>query len=451
MDNPPFILCHFLEGTHEEVMKLILDDDEVFSKVKSVRLELLPEVPTKRLAIEENFPSPSESGKKPCHQNVRDHRCSSGLHTSLQIKAFGNFLDVMCCNEIDSKYHKAAGLLMNNMRKEYSNEITRQQAFADAVLFIFPPFSSVSKGRARSDYTTTVTVGEDKYPVINWEFKNEMCGISSEPNKQGIGYFVHFKSGESGRSPMLLVSVVGCHYFQVFGAVWNGCHICVDPLSEPISLLPVPRDPNCGVEVVARVLAALSSTLDALIEFYSDRDDVEKGPYFQSCSSGTLQNMKKLNVNVEWVFEASCAGKEVVVKFVRKYGEDVHRLLASEKLAPELFSVDQLPGGWLAVVMEKVVGEMMPNKIQKPVKEALKKAVELMRSNGYVHGDLRPQNILVVGDTISILDFDWAGKYPDARYPSQLNLQCDWHPEVECGGIIATEHDQYQIDCLAVS
>ena len=441
----------YLGGTHENVIKFIVNDEDAFSKIQSAKLKLFSGAPTKRCAIESNFPSPSDNGKKPCHASVRDHRYSSGLHTSLQIQAFGHFLDVMrkadC--EIDSKYHEAAGLLLNKMRKEYSNEMARQQAFADAVMFLFPPFLPMSKGRARSDYTTTVKIGEEVYAIINWEFKNEMCNISSDPNKQGIAYFVHLRSGETGRSPMLLVSVVGCYYFEVFGAVWNGNHICIDPLSGPISLLPVPRDPKYGVEKVACVLAALSSTLDALMEYYNNPDEHNKGPYFRSCSLGRLQNMKMLNV--EWVFEANCAGKEVVVKFVRKYyGQAVHNLLARKKLAPQLFSVDPLPGGWLAVVMEKVVGEMMPRKITKPVKVALEKAVGLMHSNGYVHGDLRPQNILVVGNTISILDFDWAGKYPDARYSSQLNKTCDWHPNVVCGGIIDTEHDQYQIDQFEV-
>ena len=59
------------------------------------------------------------------------------------------------------------------------------------------------------------------------------------------------------RSPMLLVSIVGYHYMQVFGTAWNGSVICTDPLSSPVSLLYVPRDPNKGVSKVPNVLAAI--------------------------------------------------------------------------------------------------------------------------------------------------------------------------------------------------
>lgn len=440
-----------MEGSHDEAVKFVLGNDNAFSKINSIKPEIFSGAPTKRSVIEGNFPSPSECGKSPCNPNVHDHRHSSGLHTSLQVEAFGHFLDAMhkANSDIDAKYYQVAGNLMNQMRKEYSNEQARQQSFAGALLSVFPPFLPTTKGRAKSDYTTIITVGKNDYTVINWEFKNEMCGISSEPNKQGSAYFVHLKSGETGRSPMLLVSVVGCHYFQVFGAVWNGSHVCIDPLSDPISLLPVPRDPNRGIDKVAHVIAAVSSTIDALHKYYSKLDEHNKGPYFRSCSLGTLQNMKRLTA--DWLFEADCDGKEVIVKFVTtSYGQDVHNFLAEANLAPKLFSVSPLPGGWLAVVMEKVVGDAMTHQTTEPVKRALEKAVELMHSNGYVHGDLRPQNILVVGNTIRILDFDWAGKYPDARYSTQLNMQCDWHPNVVNGGIIFAEHDVYQINRLEV-
>ena len=50
---------------------------------------------------------------------------------------------------------------------------------------------------------------------------------------------------------MFLVSVVGCHYPQVFGAAWDGNSVCVDPLCSPLSLLYVPHDPNNGIKKVA--------------------------------------------------------------------------------------------------------------------------------------------------------------------------------------------------------
>lgn len=54
------------------------------------------------------------------------------------------------------------------------------------------------------------------------------------------------------------------------------------------------------------------------------------------------------------------------------------------------------------------------------VNESLKKALTVLHSNEYAHGDLRPQNILVVGDTV---DFDWAGVQETARYSKELNME----------------------------
>ena len=58
-----------------------------------------------------------------------------------------------------------------------------------------------------------------------------------------------------------LGSVVGCHYLQVFGAVWNGAKcVCIDPLCSPFSMLFVPCDPNHSVSKLARLLYVIDKT-----------------------------------------------------------------------------------------------------------------------------------------------------------------------------------------------
>ena len=82
----------------------------------------------------------------------------------------------------------------------------------------------------------------------------------------------------------------------------------------------------------------------------------------------------------------------------------------------------------------------------------MKRAVDLMHEINYVHGDLRPLNILIVNDTARILDFDWADTENTAEYPPELNMSshCNWHPDVEPGGKILMAHDTYQIDNIIV-
>lgn len=153
----------------------------------------------------------------------------------------------------------------------------------------------------------------------------------------------------------------------------------------------------------------------------------------------------------ERCFEAENASKKaVVVKFARSYGKDAQDLLSTEyTLAPKVISHEVLPGGWHAVVMEKVDGVLPPADLDdETTKSSLQSAVDILHSNGYVHGDLRPQNILVKSDhTVCILDFDWAGKCSSAHYPCDLNTSsiCGWHKDVTPGGLIEEEHDRYQL------
>ena len=265
------------------------------------------------------------------------------------------------------------------------------------------------------------------------------------PNKQNIAYFLNFHAGEDTigryRSPMLLVAITGVHYLQVFGSVWNGSEVCVNPVTRPISLLFVPREPACGVTALAQVFAAIDVAIPKLEDYYKTPDgDGTKGLYF-SCD--TIHYLNCL-ADVKWLFAAKRNDKDVCVKFVpRRYGTEVHKLLADNSLAPELVDTSELPGGWIAIIMENIVnGKMLQ---EHHVKESLRQVLQLMEEKAYVHGDLRPQNILV-RDNVFIIDFDWAGNEGDATYPPTLNVsENDWAGGVMPEGQIKKEHDQYQI------
>ena len=171
-----------------------------------------------------------------------------------------------------------------------------------------------------------------------------------------------------------------------------------------------------------------------------------KGPYF-TCD-GKLTSMKNI-ANREWLFEALYEGKSAVVKFVKTYGEDVHALLAANQLAPKLYEVKKLCGGMKVVAMEKVDGTLASMASITPgVTNAFKKAVALMQQNNYVHGDLRPQNIIITDNSVRILDFDWAGQEQTVRYPSALDITIKWHPAVRPGGLVEKHHDDYQVQIL---
>eukprot|EP00731_Ephydatia_muelleri_P037961 Em0612g5a len=47
---------------------------------------------------------------------------------------------------------------------------------------------------------------------------------------------------------------------------------------------------------------------------------------------------------------------------------------------------------------------------------------------------------------IAVIDYDWAGKANEAKYPLWMNPACNWPQGASCGGIITVDHDNYWID-----
>jgi len=143
-----------------------------------------------------------------------------------------------------------------------------------------------------------------------------------------------------------------------------------------------------------------------------------------------------------------------VVKFVRRYGINVHRDCAKANIAPKLIAVEKLPGSWFMVVMEYLLSEhftCMYDILQEGgqnvsffTQKAIEVANELHNMN-YVHGDFRTSNLMISKDRkqVMIVDFDWAGEEGSAKYPHFINRLdlLDWHPDVKEGGKIKKVHD----------
>ena len=103
------------------------------------------------------------------------------------------------------------------------------------------------------------------------------------------------------------------------------------------------------------------------------------------------------------------------------------------------------------MVMDKLKGCSITLDDSDTVKRSLWEAVEIMHKARYVHGDLRPQNLLLVNERVYIVDFDWADTEGIATYPPELSTKCDWHPGVKPGGKICAVHDTYQINSFLPS
>lgn len=84
------------------------------------------------------------------------------------------------------------------------------------------------------------------------------------------------------------------------------------------------------------------------------------------------------------------------------------------------------------------------------VKEQLLRALQVLKRGNFVHGDLRPNNLLLSSTyDVRIIDFDWAGEEGIASYPLSLNVATTaWPPGVEPGGKIKAAHDEALISQL---
>ena len=126
----------------------------------------------------------------------------------------------------------------------------------------------------------------------------------------------------------------------------------------------------------------------------------------------------------------------VLVKFTSTYGQSAHRLLAEQDppLAPALYSCNRVIGGLYMVVMEYLPDASPLHRFFPPspvpyslkaevIREALKKALELLHARDHVFGDLREPNVLYSheGDRVFLVDFDWVGKHQESRYSPCLN------------------------------
>ena len=141
--------------------------------------------------------------------------------------------------------------------------------------------------------------------------------------------------------------------------------------------------------------------------------------------------------------------KPILVKFTRTYSEVVHKLLAGNGFAPELFAVEDLAGGWKMVVMEYLSGWVMlgekPRRERLKYKEKLKDALRVIHDQDLVHGDVRCPNILVSEDDINFVDFDDCGKEGVKRYPREWDHR-QRRDDAKEGDFMLRDHDDWMLD-----
>jgi len=93
---------------------------------------------------------------------------------------------------------------------------------------------------------------------------------------------------------------------------------------------------------------------------------------------------------------------------------------------------------------------------QKKALEKIKEIVQILHNQGLVHGDIRTTNILVDCSSLTseevkihFLDFDWAGRIGEVKYPIGINRETVRRPEgAEGGKLITVQHDHEMVSYL---
>ena len=239
---------------------------------------------------------------------------------------------------------------------------------------------------------------------------------------------------------------------------------------------------NAGIQICGALLLPVKGATQAVVSYltplYGYRDTKRIAKAFEGiimslpvlklmCAtpfSSILDALPKLDTydycgrlsDTKLVFLAkrSSDNKQCIVKFMEKYGDNVHRYLFGKGLAPELYDVSVMRGSWKAIIMELLPGTSLHDtdldneKIMKVI-GCLENIKKTLQDSPYVHGDLRPNNLIFTSDfnVVKVVDFDWAGEESKVSYPHHLNtIDIAWASGVVPGGSITKDHDCWMLD-----
>ncbi|CCM06245.1 uncharacterized protein FIBRA_08494 [Fibroporia radiculosa] len=277
-------------------------------------------------------------------------------------------------------------------------------------------------------------------------------------------------------------------HMHLAGAAWNR-----RPATEPLSCGLNMHDHNKNYEMrelLARHLGALKSAVRALESYCSSHRPIiastasrlldapervfpyptsfqpfDDGPIAGGGLSGeaafTYSHQHNGGEDGKLVFFAECASRRVCITFTKRYCMEAHRECARMGFAPRLWGFNDLPDNWKMVVMDAVDGDSYklvfdlwprPADLGATIREKLKE----FHGRGFVHRDIRDANPMartspVAGESaFMLLDFDWAGRAGEARYPKNLYKgRSLWRPSrVGGGGLILADDDLEMLDCF---
>ncbi|KAG6877125.1 hypothetical protein C0993_010077 [Termitomyces sp. T159_Od127] len=231
-----------------------------------------------------------------------------------------------------------------------------------------------------------------------------------------------------------------------YGAVWDGLHIRVEPLTRGFDLT-TPWKEKQGRYEMASILDALVETTKFIENHYASifeqKDDkfCRKYPFLSSYRDDVEQKDVGFIYDAQLgedklLFSATTDTKEpIVIKFTMQYSVDAHKHLAQLGVTPRIRQSIRISAEWLAIIMDwsnytslYELGCRLSKPQRDKVRSRVRDIVQELHRGCFVHGDIRDANFLVdiaslEDDVVRVhlIDFDWAGRIGEAKYPSGLN------------------------------
>lgn len=222
--------------------------------------------------------------------------------------------------------------------------------------------------------------------------------------------------------------------------------------------------------MTARHFGAAKKAIRALGDYYNSAPNDQNpllpypsGPLEFTFEYAPIVGAAQLNLHQgKLVFRGKSAEGYVFIKFVRRYSKEAHDKCSELGFAPRLKAFSRVHAGWYMVVMDYVAEEYeelydaLPRlsiEERRDITQELARNVRSFHKAGFVHGDIRNTNVMVKksgGKGVYLVDFDWAGKHPNAKYPMHINRETVIRPDGAADGeVITQEHDMFMIERLA--
>ncbi|KAI5990877.1 hypothetical protein F5J12DRAFT_897672 [Pisolithus orientalis] len=291
-------------------------------------------------------------------------------------RAFGDFLhdcDVVEPTHEDNSFVMKLQTVMSNHYDDEWKAVQLRELFEGWGLTFMPSM-------AYHGYMTNWDMREGEYRYAIAQVKNEVGSTQADLYNQATFYYVEFSRQYAEK---MALSPLPCFIILLFGplimfagAVWN-----VRPVIQPLSfVLPLHYHPTDTYmqTTVARHLKAFKNAVVTLEGYYqslslnnnpSDSHHSQLFPYPTSFKSLGSNAMEEFEYTSQYpnklIFFGTLAGERICIKF-------------------ELCDVDPPP-----LVFERI-----------------RTRLDELHQQGYVHGD-----------EFMFVDFDWAGKIGEVRYP----------------------------------